>query len=204
MKKVISLMLVLLLAAMLFAGCGKTAGNADTPAQSGAIDALKTMGDVSALNCETYQSTYYEDSVVYAFELDGVYYRASAPVSKETSEALWALDTQNEADKQKELEILNTIGIEKLENLSDQILGRQALDALAGKTGQQLLDEGWTTNGSYMLDKMEIWMNYGPFTYSVFFDGHVDEANFETFDVDEDIKPLKVKSAEFLMLGEAT
>lgn len=46
-------------------------------------------------------------------------------------------------------------------------------------------------------------MDYGPFTYSVFFDSEAAGSDHETFDDEADTGDLTVKSAEFNSLGDA-
>ena len=157
------------------------------------------MGDVLALDRETFQSALYDNVLVYAFELDGTYYRATTSISQDMAETLRELDFNDE----KFIELVKPLAIEKMENLSEQILSQDELDALIGKTGQELLDEGWYSSG-YNLETMEFWMNYEPFVYTVTFDGEVAKEDYESFDDEEDIKDLTVKSAKFMTLGEAT
>lgn len=93
--------------------------------------------------------------------------------------------------------------IEKIENLNETILSQEELDALMGKTGQELLDDGWVWTG-HDLEAMEFWMQKGAFTYTIVFDGKVDEADYDTFDAEEGIREMTVKSAAFYELGDAT
>lgn len=51
---------------------------------------------------------------------------------------------------------------------------------------------------------MEFWMQKGAFTYAIVFDGKVDEADYDTFDAEEGIREMTVKSAAFYELGDAT
>ena len=88
--------------------------------------------------------------------------------------------------------------------LNDQILSEDDLKALAGKTGKELVGEGWMYTGSYMLENMDVEMNYGPFAYMVRFDGKVDEKDWEDYDVEAGTADMKVVSAEFSQMGEAT
>ncbi|MCR4962400.1 MAG: hypothetical protein K6B40_00810 [Firmicutes bacterium] len=205
MKKTMLILLAIFTAALLLAGCGHTGGDSAGGGenQGASVDSLKTIGDILALGIENQQYTCYEDAVIYAFELDGVYYRARADISPETFEAVMALDYSDEQYNEKYNALEAPLPIRQIEDLSRQILSRDQLDALRGKTGQDLLDEGWYSSG-HNLETMEFWMNYGPFLYNIAFDGHVDEADYESFDDETDILDLTVKSAEFLALGDAT
>ena len=99
-------------------------------------------------------------------------------------------------------ELLAPIEITKMEDLTEQILTEDERKALVGKTGQELMDAGWYSSG-YNLETMEFWMNYGPFLYTVVFDGKVEEADWADFK-EEMIGDMTVRSVEFLMLGDAT
>ena len=64
--------LVLLMAALLLTGCGKTAQGKDSSRKEGiSIDSIRTLGDVIALEGENKQSSTYEGLQVYVFELNG-------------------------------------------------------------------------------------------------------------------------------------
>ena len=89
-----------------------------------------------------------------------------------------------------------------VEDLTGQKLTQEEMDALAGKTGRELMEAGWYTNG-YNLEDMEFWMGYGPFEYTVAFNEKVAEENWDTFE-EEDIADMTVKSVTFLALGNAT
>lgn len=199
MKKVVSIVLAVLMATLMLAGCGNTdSGSAVS------VDSCKTIGELRALDAGEEQSAYYEDVYVYAFAIDGKYYRAISNLSEETSAALWNLDFSDEDYDAKYDELVNPLAIDKLEELNSQILIQEDLDALVGKTGQELLDAGWTAGYGYNLDSMEFWMAYGPFYYTVTFDGEIAEEDVEDFEVEEGIVDFTVKSVSFLSLGDAT
>ena len=81
------------------------------------------------------------------------------------------------------------------------MLSQEELDKLVGKTGQELLDTGWSDGYGYNLEEMEFWLDYGPFSYAVVFDDPVPESEYETFDTETGIKDRHVVSAKFFMLG---
>ncbi|MBO4854458.1 MAG: hypothetical protein J5482_04915 [Oscillospiraceae bacterium] len=200
MKKVVSVVLALLMASVMLAGCA----NAGGAGSAASVDSCKTIGELRAFESDTEQSAFYEDVYVYVFEQGDTYYRATAMLSAETSAALWDLDFSDEDYDAKYDELVNPLAIDKLEELNSQILSQDEMDAFVGKTGQELLDAGWTTGYGYNLDSMEFWMNYGPFTYAVVFDGEIAEEDVEDFDDEEGIKDFTVKSVSFMSLGDAT
>ena len=199
MKKTLCLVLALL-AVFMLAACGQQGedGAADI-----SVDSLKTFGDILALDAEETQYGFSEDVLVYAFKAGDAYYRATASLDADTSAALWDVDILAEDAQDKFNEIVGPLEIGQIENLNEQLLTQEERDALVGKTGQELWDDGWYSSG-HDLETMQFWLNYGPFLYTVTFDGEVGEEEWDTFDDIEDTKDLTVRSVEFLALGDAT
>ena len=210
MKKMLSLLLVLLMTVLAVAACGRGTDSdtgTDTDADTVAVeplteDSLKTIGDVIALeNKGETQASVTNNKAVYAFKYGDTYYRVSADVPEDVEEAYFAVDImQDDFEKQQE-ELIAPLEISSFEILSDQILSQEELDALKGRTGQELLDEGWIFSGSFSLDDMDFWMSCGPFEYKVRFDGSADGMNAEDYDAEAAIKDMKVRSAEFSSLS---
>ena len=92
--------------------------------------------------------------------------------------------------------------IDKLENLSDTVIPQEELDKLVGKTGEELINDGWNAGMGYNLETMEFYLNKGAFEYTVVFDGKLE--NSDDFDEEEAIKPLVVKSVTLNGIGDAT
>ena len=203
MKKYLSIILVIIIAVAMLAGCGGSGG--DDPAQDVSGDAPKTFGDIEKLEPEEYSCGQYPDGniIIYAYKSGDRYYRASSEVEQEKFQALWDLEFDDPEYDAKYQEIMDSIEIQDLEDLTDQILSPDELAALAGKTGQELIDEGWTVNGSYYLDDMGFWLNFGPFVYNVHFDADPATVNTETFDPEEGILDWVVTGAEFVGLGDS-
>ena len=67
---------------------------------------------------------------------------------------------------------------------------------------RRFLDAGWHCYSGYNIEDMVFWMDYGPFTYSVYFNEKITDYNMDTFDAEEGIKDLTVKNIEFFMLGD--
>lgn len=135
------------------------------------------------------------------FELGETYYRVRAELPEDVTQAVWDTDFGDEDQMEKLNKLLAPIEITEIEDLNDQMLTEDEMKSLVGRTGQELMDSGWYSSG-YNLETMEFWMNYGPFMYTVVFDGKVKEADRESFN-EEDIRDMTVKSVEFLMLGDA-
>ena len=203
MKRMLALILVILMMMLSLAGCGGSGSDDSGSGEPVSVDSLKTIGDIIAAEPDDIQSAVYDDVVVYAFKLGDKYYRARATISSDQATAYFDIDYSDDDYEEQQNKIVAPLAIDEIEDLSDQILSQEELDALAVKTGQELQDAGWTFSG-HDLEEMVFWMNYGPFVYNVYFDGKVAEADYDSFDDEEDTKTLVVKSAEFSTLGDAT
>ena len=206
MKRIVSLLLVLLMAVCMLTACGGSKDEPKEQSQSAgaSVDSLKTIGDIIEAAPEDLQSAVYEDKVVYAFKMGDNYYRAIAAISKEDSDAYMKVDFADEDYQEQQNKIVAPLKIDKIEDLSDQLISQEELDKLVGKTGKELVEDGWTYNGSYFLEEMQFELNKGPFVYMFVFDGSVDEKDYEDYDAEKGTRDMKVKSASFSALGDAT
>ena len=167
------------------------------------IGSAHTIGDVLALSNGNYTAS--ESLYVTVAELDDVVYRVEAAMDAKTSEALLALDFEDPDYLQKFTDLVSPLPITRVENLTAQIPSREALDALIGKTCEELLNDGWTCEGWTLegpeLNELVFHLNHGPFAYDVIFDGVEDLPD----DFDEaDLKPLTVTSVTYSGIGDAT
>jgi hypothetical protein len=168
------------------------AGTDETPVD---LSSVTTLGEL--LGLPDYGSSGSEETYVYVFEQDGRFYRAVAASSPEVFAACFDLDAFDEADQAKLREILSPLPVLRIDDLSAAIPSQEMLDALVGKSGADLLADGWTIWG-WDLDALEFGMDHGAFSYHVEFEGEVeDRENFG----EEDIAPFVVKSVEYAGLG---
>lgn len=206
MKRILSLVLAILMCVSVLASCGKADDTTSEPAPdltNVKVEDLKTIGDIIDLKIEDKQSACFDKYYVYAFNLNGTYYRAISNLSDDEVKAINDLDILAD-DYNKKLETLTKpLKIDKMENLSEQIMSKEEMDKWVGKTGKDLLEAGWYSSG-HNLETMEFWMGYGPFVYTVVLDGEVAESDYEDFDDEEDIKDMKIKSVEYDSIGDAT
>ena len=203
MKKIFSLTLALLMAALTLTACGGNgAGSSAGPDADAASRTFQTLGEVLDLEIGSQASSYNDGKYILAFETGGAYYRVIADMSEELSDELWALDYNDPDYEQKQYDMLAPLTVTRTDYLNDQMLTDDQIKALVGKTGADLLNDGWTCWSGYDLSEMKVWMDYGPFTYSVYFDADGSAYNTDTFDVEEDIKELTVKNIELSMLGD--
>ncbi len=199
MKKTIASILACLMMLTLLVGCG-SAKNEEPAAAGVDLATIQTMGDAYAMSTGANQAAWNDTEIIYAYEADGVYYRVRANLPEDVSAALDALDFADENHEEKMREILSPVPVTSAENLSEQIPSQEELDKLLGKTGQELLDDGWS-NWGFNLDTMEFYMYHGDFSYIVVFDGALEMS--DDLDGTEALKPLTVKSVTFEGLGDA-
>ena len=162
---------------------------------------FKTIGDV--LEYESPSSCCYEDLYIHIFEKDGVFYRVDADITEEISQKVFDIDYFDPDKDQKTRDLLGDLPIRRTFVLSEALFSQAELDALAGKTGQDLLDMGFVPGGSYGFGEEASWaaLDKGPFQYQVNF---VEHAVVEDDDpnVAEVIRPLTVKDAAYCAVSD--
>ncbi len=191
MKKLTALFLAVLMLAATMTSCGKKAASLD-------LSQFKTMADAFAY--DSIGDGYTEEIYVYAFEKDGIHYRVRTTMPQDVSDALWAIDFFDEEKESKIQALIGPLPVEKAENLDELMLSDEELKALVGKTGGYLLENGWYYSG-HNLDTMEFWMSKDPFSYTVIFDGKLQDS--DDFDAEEAIKDLKITSVTCSGIGNA-
>ena len=213
MKRILIVTVALLLALSMLAGCGKASdassgkkekdsGTSEQTSGVTGIEDIKTMADVFALESAEYiTSSSTDNKYAYGFLFDGVYYRAVVTMSDETAEEYYAIDRTQDDYEEKETKLFSVLTVDAVENLTEKIPSEEELSKYVGKTGEDLLNEGWTGN-YYNFEQMECEMNYGVFTYKICFAGEVDLP--EDYDADEVLKPLTVTSVDFETLGDVS
>ena len=170
-------------------------GTSDEPVD---LAAAETMGELMGL--PDYGVSFNDSRFVFVFEQDGNYYRAFADLPAEVSQALFDLDFSDEAYEAKRAELVDALPITALEDLTAMTPTQEDLDALAGKTGGDLTEEGWTGTG-YNLEDNLFYMDYGPFAYEVAFEGEMPDRDALDEDQDQAIRDLTVKAVTCTGLG---
>ena len=171
------------------------AGTDETPVD---LKSVKTLGELFGL--PNYGTMCSENKFVLAFEQDGNIYQAIADVPDDVREALFALDWDDPQYDQKYGELTGPLQVVQIVNLTENVPTQQEMDALVGKTGKQLFDDGWYNSG-WNLETMEFYMTHGAYSYIIVFDGTV--TDYESFE-DKDIEKLVVKSVAFDGIGNPT
>lgn len=196
----------LLVAVCMLAGCGRpNTGGSDSSLSDISVseaefslDALKTVGDAFAYDTQS-DNMISEEYYAYSFAVNGEIYRVIADLPEDVAAKTNELDFMdvNYWDNVKKL--VAPLEIRRAENLTEQMPSQEETEQLVGKTGKDLLDDGWTVSG-WNLENMEFWMNHGVYYYTVIFDGSVE--NYDTFS-DEDIAPFTIKSITIEGIGDA-
>ncbi len=156
----------------------------------------KTLADVLAL--PSYASSTFNNHYVFAFELNGVQYRAVCKLTDEQTKAIFDLDF-DDPDYQKKLnELLAPLKIDRIDNLTEMIPSEEELSAYNGKTIGELLDDGWSFSYFNTEDK-ECGLTHGLFSFAVKYDGTIPEGT----EIDEtSIRDLKVVSVRCDGIGD--
>lgn len=210
MKKFFAALLGVALGFTLFFGCAPKKEETEKK-----LSEVKTMQDLFTLtNEENNGYSFDEENVVYVFELDKTHYRAIAAMDRSVYAEIDALDVFDDDYHDRVKMLLRPLPVENIENLSEQILSKEQLSALVGKTGRELFMMGFDTGYQYVVDEMLFHLTYGAFEYAFTFAGSfagISELDYDHFDVKRELLPLTVTSAAFygvspnaMMLEEVT
>lgn len=162
------------------------------------LDAVKTLGDL--LGLPEVGTSLTGTTYVYAFEQDGNTYRALCDVPEETAQAIFDLDFDDPDYDKKLSELIAPLPVKVIENLTENIPSQQEADQYLGKTGQELIDDGWTVY-FYNLDEMQFGMNHGVYSYDITFEGKIKDP--DSFNEDTDMGGLTVKAITCSGVGDA-
>ena len=179
-------LLILLCAVLLLCGCAEqTAVQPETAADS---EPIATLGSVLGEGAEIYSSAYNEDRYVCVFGKDGAMLRAVARLTPEAYQAL--------RDGSESAELLAAMETESVEDLTAAMPRQAELDRLVGKTGGELLDDGWEIVGHTIyndfMSSTVFYLVKGFYSYTVRFDEAVNvDENFSEADA---MRPLTIAS----------
>ena len=203
MKKLLTVLFALLLLVSMAACSNSNQGNGGSEEKGKGFDpnAMKTMGDVLSVDIDGSGWEMGEDYMTIVLYGDNFFHRYYAHLSPEVYEKLDAIDFMDEKRDEKYAEILKDVPVEKYEDLSDKIPNEEKLNSFVGKTGQELLDMGATSSG-YNLgeENAQFFLNIGLFEYTFTFNEHVEYS--DDLDEEEALKPLTVKSVEYLSVSQ--
>ena len=164
-----------------------------------ALDTVKTLGEL--LGLPDVGSSLTGTTYVYAFEQDGNTYRAICDVSEETAQAIFDLDFDDPDYDKKLNDLIAPLPVKAIENLTENLPTQEEADQYIGKTGQELIDDGWTVH-FYNLDELRFGMTCGVYSYDITFEGKIQDP--EDFNEDTDMGGLTVKTITCDGIGDAT
>ena len=163
------------------------------------LNTVKTLGDLLGLpevGTGLTGTTY-----VYAFEQDGSTWRAICDVLEEIAQAIFDLDFDDPDYDKKLNALIAPLPVKVIENLTENIPSQKEADQYLGKTGQELIDDGWTVH-YYNLDELQFKMTYGIYSYDITFEGKIKDP--DSFNEDTDMGGLTVKAITCSGVGDAT
>ncbi len=196
MKKTGKMLLAAVMSLSLTSACSTQNSNTDADVFDPAN--IKTVADAFAVEAGTTEWSQSENRFVYAIDKDGECYRFFVDLPVETVAEIDKLDILDQEHDEKLYNLISALPIARTEYLNETAISQEELDKLVGKTGGDLLADGWSICMSN-LETMEYNFHYGPHSYTVVFDGKVD--NYDV-DPEEAIKTMPVKSVKFAGLGD--
>ena len=147
-RKATALTLALALAACPLAACGAQASDgssATTSTASTDSSSWKTLGDLfAAMDGGMYSASYGDTSYVGVVKVGDSYYRVTATIDADTNAKIEAVDWEKGDVEEQIRAALSVLAIESIEDFTADVLTQDQLDALKGKTGKELVDEGFT------------------------------------------------------------
>lgn len=153
-KKAAAAMLALALTVAPLAACGGqtsqgggTDSSTTTQSQTATLDvsSWKTLGDALAYDTgENNTAGWDEKHYIAVFNAGNTVVRVVAKMDTETHDKLDALDATQKDYNEKFMEVMGGLELESAEDLGNQKISQAELDTYVGKTGQDLVDDGFT------------------------------------------------------------
>ncbi|MBQ6453197.1 MAG: hypothetical protein IJJ14_02430 [Coriobacteriales bacterium] len=198
MKALVAVAFALALGTVLLTACGGKVEPEPAPAPVD-VAGFKTLGDVMTAAPQDNTVTWDESKLVFVGRTpDGGLIYATAAVSPDVNDRIEALDFfADDYDEQRDA-ILATLPLTSVQDLSANIPSQDELDKLIGKTGKDLLDDGYLFMGYSMWGGTEtaVYMDKGDYRFLVVFDGTVADA--DDADGGAAIKDMKVLELRFM------
>ena len=158
--------------------------------------ALKTIGDVFDIESDVVSRGSAGSLYVCAVATDSAAFRAIANMPEDVEKQYYEADIFDDSYEDTITALVRDLEIAQLQDLSDRRLGSEQLEALAGKSGREIFDEGFECSGYSITEEETIfWVTKDPFEYTV----HCNELlsqDEEIEDYDTAFAGLTVKSME--------
>ena len=171
----------------------------DAPAAS-AVDtsSWKTLGDSLAVKTEDVASGWDDKYYIVAFKADDSLFRVVAKSEDGIQDKTGELDFLADDYDDKLLGIIGGLEIVSVDDLTAEVPTQEQLDAMVGKTSQELIDDGWTFQSYFMTDGDETGATFtkGYVACNVTFDAKVSSEVADSDQNGDNLKDAKVTLAE--------
>ena len=152
---------------------GQTSGAGDdaTAAASADSSGWETVGDALSQS-DSKSAGWGDEYYVAVVEVGDSVYRVVAQMDEDATQKVDAVDWSRDDVSEQLDEAVSALSITKLEDLTADKLSADELEALVGKTGSELVDEGFVFQDYYMYGGEETGANFckGYLAYMVTFD----------------------------------
>ncbi len=211
MKKIWTLITSMLILTAVLTGCfatnpSKTAESPVTPVatEEPLKDLFKTVGDAMDVESPCWYGAWDDGRYVCCFEYGGTPVRLTADLSKDAQEQLDTLDLNGTDVLDRIAEIVRPLNVTVWENLADELPAQAELDALSGKTGQELLDLGYEYwDASYEQDdEVGFLLTKGPFTFAAVVDRPAEWGDPE-YDPENAFPGMKIGALKYYGLSDS-
>lgn len=127
------------------------ASSSSTTSQTASTDSSswKTVSDVPILD-GMYSWGYDDVNWVCVLESNGTFYRIVVKLDDEANKRIEEIDWDKGEVEKQTLDAIANLPLASVEDLSGDVVSQEELDALVGKTGQELVDAGFVFESYYM------------------------------------------------------
>ena len=185
-------LLLAIAASLALAACGGSTGG-EQPEASGE---LKTMGDAMAVETGSTSAAWDAAHYVYVFDNNGTTTRVVCDLTEELSEQIDDALFNDGGGEDAVRELLASLPLVSVEDLSGGIPDQETMDQLVGRTGQDLLDDGYEIWGSsFNGEDVSFTLVKGLYQYEVTFEA--DPAQLDSDDLEGVMPGLTVTSVTY-------
>ena len=158
----------------------------------------KTLGDALAVKTEDVASGWDDKYYIVAFKAGDSLFRVVAKSEEGIQDKTGELDFLADDYNDKLLEIIGGLEIVSVEDLTAEVPTQEQLDAMVGKTGQELIDDGWAFQSYCMTGDAETGAIFtkGSVACNVTFDVKVSSEAADSDESGGKLKDAKVTLAE--------
>jgi len=129
-KRLLAILFVVALMTV-FTACGGGAAN------------VKTLSDVYGLETEDFMEAYDQDYYACYYTIEGTTYRAEADMPEGLYDQIDAISFDDETRDDQIKELLGPVEVKGVEDVTALMPSEDDVNALVGKTGKELMDDGY-------------------------------------------------------------